>query len=1180
MRPFPTARTGRPWPAVVVTVVLCVLALGIAVVTVSATTAETAGALPAGFSEQTLISSLDGPMAVQFSPDGRVFIAEKNGLIREWDGFSDTTATVVADLRTQVYNQHDRGLMSILLAPNFPTDPTLYALYARDADIGGIAPKWGTPGVRNDPCPTPPGETADGCTASSRLSKFTLTGSVAGPEQVLIDDWCAQFPSHSVGDLAFGPDGYLYASAGDAANYNYADYGQAGSPLNPCGDPPAGVGGTQSVPTAEGGSLRAQDHQTPGDPQTLDGTVIRIDPATGQGAPGNPFASSPDANRRRIIAAGVRNPFRMAFRPGSGELWLGDVGWNSWEEVDRITDPLKGSIDNFGWPCREGGAVNGGFNIGLHLCDRIASGAEPTVSPYFSYNHANPVVIGDGCATASGSAISGLAFYQGGSYPSAYNGAMFMADYSRQCIWVMFPGADGLPDPATRVLFHPKGAVAVDLQIGPNGDLFYVDIAAGALKRIIYTGANLPPAAAISATPDRGNLPLRVTLSAAASSDPQGSALTYGWDLDGDGTYSDATGPTVTRTYSVAGAYNPAVRVTNAVGLSSVATTRVLAGTSPPVPVIAAPTAAQHWQVDDHIAFAGSATDAEDGTLPAAQLSWSLILHHCATINSCHEHVLTGYDGVASGAFDAPDHEYPAYLELRLTATDATGVAASTSVRLDPQVADISVQTDPRGLQAVLSSKSGPTPITAQAIVGSHLSLATAASQALGASGYAFRGWSDGQARVHDIIAPAGQTTYTASFDHVSGPDPRLVAAYSFDEGRGTTLLDRSGHGHDGTVAAGVWTTGHTGRGVSFNGTSTLVSIADHADLDPSSGLTIEAWVRPNGPAAWRPVVAKEGPGGSAYALFASDPTDRHPSGSATINGTAQTVPGAGAPATATLAAATWAHLALTFDGTTMRLYINATLAATRSQPGALTPSAGPLRLGGNTVTGQYFSGILDDVRVFTKALSPTEVLADRDLSVSTDPVPPTAPTALTAFGGRGRAVLTWSAATDNIGVATYDIHRSQTPGFTPGTATRIASVAGTTFTDTALAPGTYSYAVVARDAAGNASPSTSRASAVVLVDLTPPNVAVTSPIAGATMAGTVSLAANASDWGGMRSVAFRVDGVTVGAADPSYPFTGGWDTTTATNGQHRVVAVATDAAGNTATSAPVTVTVSNGAGN
>ena len=102
---------------------------------------------------------------------------------------------------------------------------------------------------------------------SGRLSRLTASGNqMTGTEQVLIEDWCQQYPSHSIGDIAFGADGALYVTGGDGASFNFADWGQDGSPLNPCGDPPAGAGGTQTPPTAEGGALRSQDLRTTGRP--------------------------------------------------------------------------------------------------------------------------------------------------------------------------------------------------------------------------------------------------------------------------------------------------------------------------------------------------------------------------------------------------------------------------------------------------------------------------------------------------------------------------------------------------------------------------------------------------------------------------------------------------------------------------------------------------------------------------------------------------------------------------------------------------------------------------------------------------------------------------------------------------------------------------------------------------
>src|SRR4029453_1059897 len=132
--------------------------------------------------------------------------------------------------------------------------------------------------------------------------------------------------SPTIGTLLFGADGSLYAGAGDGAGFGFTDYGQEGDPLNPCGDPAAGIGTLQTSPSAEGGSLRSQDVRTTADPTGLDGSIIRIDPPTGAALPSNPLAASPDPNTRRIVAFGLRNPFRFTLRPGSDELWIGDVG--------------------------------------------------------------------------------------------------------------------------------------------------------------------------------------------------------------------------------------------------------------------------------------------------------------------------------------------------------------------------------------------------------------------------------------------------------------------------------------------------------------------------------------------------------------------------------------------------------------------------------------------------------------------------------------------------------------------------------------------------------------------------------------------------------------------------------------------------------------------------------------
>jgi glucose/arabinose dehydrogenase len=447
---------------------------------------------PPGFHDSVALSGLNNPTVVQFASDGRIFVGQKNGVIKVFQSLTDTNPVTVADLSGEVDDYWDRGLLGLALDPNFPASPYIYVLYAYDAPIGGTAPTW------NDACPTPPGPTTDGCVVSARVSRLQIGGNVmTGTEQVLLSGWCQQFPSHSIGTLLFGRDGDLYVSGGDGASFNNVDYGQygatyAGDQANPCGDPPGAVGTALSPPGAEGGALRSQSVRRTDGPATLNGTVLRIDPSTGAGVPGNPFYSSADANARRIVAYGLRNPFRITQRPGTDELWIGDVGWNTWEEINRVVQPASATASNFGWPCYEGASAQGGYqSAGLDLCNSLYSSPGSVVAPYYAYNHNACVVSYSGCRTGT-SSITGVAFDQGGSYPAQYNGALFFADHSRNEIWAMLAGSNGLPDPSKLQSFvgvDAAGAGAghpVDLKIGPGGDLFYVDMDDGTVHRITY----------------------------------------------------------------------------------------------------------------------------------------------------------------------------------------------------------------------------------------------------------------------------------------------------------------------------------------------------------------------------------------------------------------------------------------------------------------------------------------------------------------------------------------------------------------------------------------------------------------------------------------------------------------------------------------------------------------------
>ena len=749
-------------------------------------------ALPANFTESTAFSGLDRPVAVKFSPDGRVFVAEKSGIVKVFDSLTDTSATTVADLRPNVHDFWDRGLLGFALDPQFPTKPYVYVLYTYDFDPlepSIPAPRWGDtcPDKDAQNQPIGPGATADGCVANGRLSRLRVNpdNTLDGGEQVLLENnWCQQFPSHSVGALVFGPEGALYASAGEGASFNTEDWGQLGgtqgtapyaypfTPANPCADPNRARGTATVKPAAAGGALRSQDIRTLADSVSFDGTVLRVDPDTGAPWPDNPLVGGTSSEDDRIIAYGLRNPFRLTRRPGTSELWIGDVGYNTWEEINRIISPTDGIIENFGWPCVEGPDRPGGYNNNLTLCTGLPTAS--TTAPHYSFEHGVTVYNGDPCITSEGSSISGLAFYTSGTYPAGYSGTLFFADHTRNCVYKMTADANGLPDPATRTVFLSSATNAqqigdplpVDLEIGPGGDLFVVDYEGGRIRRVRYNVGNNPPTAAIQATPTNGPVPLAVAFDGTGSADPDsGATLFYAWDLDGDGQYDDSTLPQPSWIYNAIGDVTVRLRVTDDDGATATTQTIISAGNSAPVATLVSPAVSLTWHVGEAILFSGTGFDTTDGPLGPAAMRWDVILRHCVSgPGTCHEHGVETFLGTDQGFYTAPDHEYYSELEFRLTVTDSGNLTDVESVILAPEVVTNAFATTPAGLTLEVAGAAGTTPFNREAIIGSLVSLVAPTPQSLAGADYYFVAWDDGGDAGRAFTAAAAPLAFHATF--------------------------------------------------------------------------------------------------------------------------------------------------------------------------------------------------------------------------------------------------------------------------------------------------------------------------------------------------------------------------------------------------------------------------------
>lgn len=553
------------------------------------------------------------PVGIAWAPDGAMFIWQDNGVVRVLKGDSLLPDPFI-DLRPRVNTVNDRGLLGLALDPDFAANGYVYLLYTyeENGNPGDAKPKTGRlTRVTADPAnryrAVPGSETL----LLGAIGQAPCRDHLAGSDCIGADS-----DSHGVGTLRFGMDRKLYVSIGDGASYHYVD-------------------------TL---ALRSQDLNR------YEGKILRINPDGS--APGdNPFDDGTQSIRSKVYAYGLRNPYRFGIDPASGELYIGDVGWGAYEEINR------GRGANFGWPCFEGAAPHKGYQVKFDACrslsrDSVTFGVQ-------TYGR------------AVGNSVIGGTFNSADQYPKKYAGDFFFADFGKGTLFRMPFGADGKPLPP--VVFMTSAQSPVSVERGPDGRLYYVSLSTGEVRRIgVFAG---DPIAVASADTLSGSSPLRVAFSSAGSRDPRDLPITWRWDF-GDGQSSDSANPVHTFAPKTTQTFSVKLIVTNSHGKTAVDTLSITVGSSPPRAAILAPAPGTAAKPGDTVRFSGSGEDDEE-TLPAEALSWSILLHHDG-----HVHPYTAGTG-RSGAFVVEPHTDRSYsYEVQLTVTDRTGLQATRQVLL------------------------------------------------------------------------------------------------------------------------------------------------------------------------------------------------------------------------------------------------------------------------------------------------------------------------------------------------------------------------------------------------------------------------------------------------------------------------------------------------------------------
>ncbi|WP_018613415.1 PQQ-dependent sugar dehydrogenase, partial [Segetibacter koreensis] len=692
---------------------------------------------PGGFSSTTVSSNWTQAVGLTFSASGnQMFVWEKAGKV--WV-VENNKKSLLIDISEEVGNWNDFGLLGFALHPQFETNGYFYLLYVVDRHH---LMHYGTS--------TYSSTTNEYLNATiGRLTRYTATKMTTGysvdlnSRKVLIGSTRSTgipvlYKSHGVGSVVFGTDGTLLISAGDGASYVSNDGGSATETYYSQALTDGIITSQENV-----GAFRAQLLES------YNGKILRIDPETGDGIPSNPFyeTNNPGSVRSKVWSLGLRNPFRMVLKPNSGStnpmdgkpgsFYVGDVGYNTWEDVNAVTKPGQ----NFGWPLFEGLTPMGGYTnlkvynkfapnplYGLNGCTQqyfyfqdllkqaTASGTATFANPcnttqtipknINTFLHTRPIIdfkhgtsgpsrtgvfngetaavvnIGADGSPVSGPQFSGNAtiagcFYTHEDFPAEYTNTLFFADYGKQ--WVRNMTVDDSDKPVVVRNFIDTGSIVVSMAVHPSlGGLYYVNYPSE-IKKISYTNKN--PVAVASADKTYGPSSLNVQFTGSGSNDPDGRQLSYLWDF-GDGISSSLANPSHTFVTDTLTDYTVTLTVTDSVGGTDQTSLIISVNNTPPDVTILSPANNTLYPMtgDTQYTLKAIVTDKEH---TSSQLSyqWQTILHH-----NDHEHpepVDTSRETTTTiSPLGCGEETY--YYRILLTVTDAGGLSSTKEVKLYP----------------------------------------------------------------------------------------------------------------------------------------------------------------------------------------------------------------------------------------------------------------------------------------------------------------------------------------------------------------------------------------------------------------------------------------------------------------------------------------------------------------